>query len=111
MDFREYELKAAVFMNPDLDDRGALLMVTLGIGSESGEIIEQVKHHAYHGHKLDNMEMIKELGDMLWYVAAMCGYIGVSMEDVAKRNIEKLTKRYPDGFTSTASINRDTSRE
>lgn len=79
---------------------------TLGIGGEAGEIIDAVKKHAYHGHTLDLTAMNKELGDLLWYISAMCTCLGISLEDIAAANLVKLAKRYPTGFSSDASKNR-----
>jgi len=50
--------------------------------------------------------VIEELGDILWYVAVYAHDIGVDLEEVAERNIEKVAKRYPNGFSAEASINR-----
>lgn len=50
--------------------------------------------------------MHKELGDVLWYVAALCTKFGFDMGDVMAVNIEKLKKRYPDGYNSRDSVAR-----
>ena len=45
-------------------------------------------------------QWIKEnLGDTLWYIAMICNFYGWDLQEVLKENIEKLAKRYPDGFT------------
>jgi NTP pyrophosphatase (non-canonical NTP hydrolase) len=87
-------------------------MAAMGVASESGEICEAVKHHIYHNHPLDKENLIKELGDMMWYVAAMATVIGEDLTSIANRNIQKLEARYPGRkFSSERSLNRDTSKE
>jgi len=83
-----------------------LLMTSMGVGSEAGEILEHVKHHFYHAHRFDEEHMKKEIGDCLWYLAALASFCGLSLEDVIEGNVAKLQKRYPDGFSTERSINR-----
>lgn len=52
-----------------------------------------------------------EAGDCLWYVAALCSTLGVPMSEVMGRNIAKLRIRFPDGWSTAASIARDVARE
>ena len=79
----------------------------LGVAGESGEIADYIKKIDDQGHELDKEVMAKEIGDVLWYLAALCDYIGISFDEVAAMNIDKLKKRYPDGFSSERSINRE----
>jgi NTP pyrophosphatase (non-canonical NTP hydrolase) len=51
--------------------------------------------------------MIEELGDVLWYCAELACGLGVTLDEVAMRNIDKLRRRYPEGFDAERSINRD----
>lgn len=88
------------------NDPGALLNGALGLTGEAGEVADLIKKHIFHGHDLDIAELIKELGDCAWYIALICTAIGVDLETVLLCNIEKLIKRYPEGFSETASINR-----
>ncbi len=85
---------------------GELLNGALGLTGEAGEVADMVKKHIFHGHDLTPEDIIKELGDVCWYLALMCTAIGVSLEEVMSKNIEKLEKRYPEGFSESASINR-----
>lgn len=90
-------------------DRPALEKLTngaLGLGGEAGEVVELVKKHRYHGHELDPDLVAKELGDVLWYVAEICRATGLSMGDVAQRNVDKLRARYPEGFSENRSRDR-----
>lgn len=79
----------------------------LGIAGESGEVADLMKKELGHGHVPDYEKMAKELGDVLWYVAVLADRYGWSLSSVATMNIEKLKARYPDGFDTNRSINRE----
>lgn len=79
----------------------------LGLCGESGEVADLLKKHKHQGHEFNREKMIEELGDVLWYCAELAEGLGVTLEDVAKGNIAKLLKRYPEGFTSERSIRRE----
>ena len=59
------------------------------------------------GHELDIEKIIKELGDVAWYMAEIATVLDVELEDVLVQNIEKLKKRYPEGFSTEKSVNRE----
>lgn len=83
-----------------------LLNGVMGLNGEAGECIDMVKKMLFQGHELDNEHMAKELGDCLWYLAVAAEGIGYDLDSVAQMNIDKLMKRYPDGFDSEKSKNR-----
>lgn len=87
-------------------DMKALSWNALGIAGEAGEVADLIKKHVAHGHELDEAKLTRELGDVLWYVAALAHDIGVSLSTVAHENVEKLKARYPDGFDRERSKNR-----
>ncbi len=80
--------------------------MALGLAGEAGETADMLKKHLFHGKPLDADEVMKELGDVLWYVAGMATAIGASLDEVARRNVDKLRTRYPDGFSAEASAER-----
>lgn len=84
-----------------------LINGAFGLIGETGEVIDQLKKHIFHKHPLDESEIIEELGDVLWYITLIADTLGYNIADVAFRNIFKLEKRYTEGFTSEASINRE----
>ena len=79
----------------------------LGLFGEGGECADTLKKHRHQGHEFDREHMIEELGDVLWYCAELASGLGVTLEEVAMKNIGKLRKRYPDGFSAERSINRE----
>lgn len=89
------------------DMKQALQDGALGLNGEAGEVADIVKKHVYHGHDLDKQHLIEELGDTLWYISIIAASVGVSLSDVATQNVEKLVRRYPEGFTIEQSINRE----
>ncbi len=108
MDARDYQELAArtLIDGPDAaysDHEIMLVGNALGLAGEAGEVADSVKKMVFHQHGIDRDELVKELGDVLWYVAALCTKLDVSMSEVMERNIAKLMKRYPNGYTSADS--------
>ena len=102
----EYQKLAMRTLNPDLDKKDVLLNGVMGLCGESGEVIDIVKKWYAQGHELDKEHIKKELGDVAWYLAEIAEAIDVSLDDVFEINIEKLKKRYPEGFDAEKSMNR-----
>jgi len=89
------------------EDRQQVLTYTaLGLTGESGEVAEMIKKAFYHGHALEEEALSKELGDVLWYLAVMASGLGLSLDQIASENIDKLRARYPEGFSEERSRNR-----
>lgn len=87
---------------PDFNITDADVMVAwnaIGLAGEAGEVADLVKKGIFHQQGIDRSKMIKELGDVLWYVAALCSHLSVTMETVMEINIEKLRARFPEGYT------------
>lgn len=84
-----------------------ILQGVMGLCGESGECIDLVKKHVYQGHELDAERLAEELGDVAWYLAISAAAIDYDLETIFKMNIEKLNRRYPDGFKYEYSINRE----
>lgn len=79
----------------------------LGLAGECGETVDILKKHLYHGHDLDRKELVKELGDCSWYLAVIAKMCDISLSEVFETNIDKLMKRYPEGFSKERSIHRE----
>ena len=80
-----------------------ILWCAMGLAGETGETIDDIKKAVFHRHGLDKKKLIKELGDILWYVAGLCTTLQFSLDEVMEVNVEKLKKRYPNGFNSEDS--------
>ncbi len=106
MNANEYQKLAMITLNKELNKKEMLLNSVMGLCGESGEAIDIVKKHHFHGHNLDKDKLIKELGDIAWYLAEAATALDISLEEVLALNIEKLKKRYPEGFDKEKSINR-----
>ena len=106
MGINEYQELAMTTVNPDMDQKDRLINGVMGLCGESGEAIDLVKKHLAQGHELDKEHLAKELGDIAWYLAETAEAIGYPLETIFKMNIEKLKKRYPEGFESIKSKER-----
>ena len=106
MNFKEYQERAnatAIY-----DTKFSILYPTLGLTGEAGEVADKVKKIIRDGKSIVNerVEIAKELGDVLWYLAAVARDIGVTLEDVAQMNVEKLESRKERGTLQGNGDNR-----
>ena len=87
-----------------------LLTAAVGMSAEGGEFLEIVKKMIFQGkpYTEENVRHLKiELGDVLWYVAQACMALDISLDEITDMNIDKLSKRFPDGhFSEYYSENR-----
>ena len=107
MQINEYQNLAMKTLNKNLKKEDVLINGVMGLCGESGEVIDIVKKHLHQGHQLNKEDIIKELGDVAWYLAEVAYAIDVDLETVFIKNIEKLKKRFPNGFEVAKSINRE----
>ena len=94
------------YAGPD-EVREKLCLGALGLAGESGEVVDQVKKFLYQGHEIDRTKMLAELGDVLWYFTLICHATGSTFREVMRGNVEKLRRRYPQGFAAERSIWRE----
>jgi len=89
--------RAALRTARDKDAPDELMHLVLGLVGEAGEIAEKVKKLVRDKHsdlaQLDRDDMAAELGDVLWYAAVLADFLGLSLSDIAQRNVEKLADR------------------
>ncbi len=103
MTFSEFQ-KASLRTSRADPHRERLMVQSLGLSGEASEVGQMVKKWAWHGKKIDREKFKDELSDVLWYVADLASAMELNLDDIAVHNVEKLRKRYPDGFTPDGGI-------
>lgn len=93
-------------LNPALDKKDALINGIMDLCGESGEAIDIVKKWLMQGHELDKKHLVRELGDVAWYLAEAATALDVSLEAVFQGNLDKVRRRFPNGVDTGASVNR-----
>jgi NTP pyrophosphatase (non-canonical NTP hydrolase) len=88
-----------------------MLHGAIGLATEAGELLDALKRAIYYGAPLDRTNLVEELGDLEWYMAVLRAALGVTQEEVQRRNIAKLRARYPERFTREDALNRDLAKE
>lgn len=109
MTFTEYQQKsAATAVYPEVGRN--LAYPTLGLAGETGEVAERVKKVIRDsGGKVSEeirQALAKELGDVLWYVAALARELSLDLDEIARGNIEKLASRKDRGMLHGSGDNR-----
>ena len=106
MTINEYQELAMTTLNLELTKKDVLINSVMGLCGESGEAIDIVKKWMAQGHELDKEHLTKELGDIAWYLAEAATALEIPLDDILQANIDKLKKRYPDGFDAQKSLVR-----
>lgn len=98
MNFNEYQKLARESARLDQDDVTRLTHWVLGLAGETGEVVEPIKKLIFYGTPIGRTQMVEELGDVLWYLTNIASEYGLYLDEIAEYNIQKLKKRYPEGF-------------
>ena len=106
MQANEYQKAAMATLNPALDKKDVLINSVMGLCGESGEAIDIVKKWLMQWHELDKEHLVRELGDVAWYLAEAATALDIPLEAVFQGNLDKLRQRFPNGFDTGASVNR-----
>lgn len=83
-----------------------LLHMAVGVSGESGELLDAIKKHCVYQKQINMDNVIEEAGDILFYLTGLLNDLNISLEDCIKVNINKLSKRYPNGYSNAAAIAR-----
>ena len=87
-------------------DAGGLLNACLGLSGEVGELNDAIKKWIFHKKQTDKVDLMREVGDICWYLALFCESMNFNLEEIMEMNIEKLKARYPEGFDTERANNR-----
>lgn len=82
-----------------------------GLIGEASEVARVIYESICDQTPVDRVALVKEIGDVLWYVAALCTKNGITLEDAMQGNIEKLARRYPQGYSSEAAAAKTDEQE
>ena len=85
-EYQEFAKTTAIY-----SDNAKVVYPTLGLSGEAGEVAEKVKKNIRDGKSLEGVGL--ELGDVLWYISALADDLGVTLEEVAQANVDKLRSR------------------
>ena len=102
----EYQQAASRTINRSLTTEQRMVDAAAGLAEEAGEVLGLVRKHVFMHHELDRARLVTELGDALWCLTGIAAVVGVSLDEVATANLEKLRRRYPDGYSDSASARR-----
>ena len=101
--FQEEALRS---MRSDLPYEAICSNMCMGFAGETGETVDLFKKHIYQGKDFDFNDVIVEIGDILWYIANLCNVNKITMKECMESNVEKLRKRYPNGFSIKDALER-----
>jgi len=109
MDFKEYQKKAwetAIYPNKGKN----VYYPALGLGGETGEVLEKIKKimrdENFNVTEEKKEALIKEMGDVIWYLAALCTELELDLNKIAEQNIAKLALRKEKGTLHGSGDNR-----
>ena len=106
MEIREFQRVSTRTLNKELSKEKQVSNMIFGANGELGEVTDILKKHLYQGHRINKQHLAEEIGDTLFYIVNLCTLYNLDVEDILQANVDKLKKRFPNGFESNRSINR-----
>ena len=106
MDFNTYQRLARRTQNVRLSPNERLEHALFGLAAETGEI-HSIFQKIHQGHAIQMSDLIGEMGDLMWFVSELADVHHMTLDEIAESNINKLRKRYPDGFDAEHSLHRE----
>lgn len=88
-----------------------ILHALMGVTTECGELMDQLKKHLIYGKPLDDVNIFEEDGDLRWYLALLEFACGYSADAAQEANINKLKARYPEKFNEIDALTRNLDNE
>ena len=101
MTFDEYQRAARRTVNPALTGEERLLDAAAGLAEEAAEVLAAVRKHRFQGRPLDAAVLREELGDALWCIAATATATGMTLDEIARANVDKIARRWPERTDAT----------
>jgi len=111
MDLQTYQKQAARTLRRLSNEQEDIQHMLFGMMTELGELVDSYKKHYAYGKELDMINVMEEMGDIMWYWANMCNITGINAEASLQINIDKLKARYPEKFNEELAVNRDLEKE
>ena len=106
MDIREFQRVSTRTLNKELSKEQQVSNMIFGANGELGEVTDILKKHLYQEHRINKIHLAEEIGATLFYIVNLCTIYGLDIEDILQGNVDKLKKRFPEGFDAERSINR-----
>ena len=103
MKINEYQKRTYIAIQPHTDQKDEILNWSVGLCEECGEVMNHIKHHCWGNEDINLVEISKEIGDVMWYLSALCTVLNLNLETVAKLNMRKLEHRFGGEFTEAKS--------
>ncbi|WEG73828.1 nucleoside triphosphate pyrophosphohydrolase family protein [Vagococcus intermedius] len=95
MEFNDYQELANRSLN---GDEQVLTKCALGLASETGEVLNLIQKYTFEHSEVSRKELVKEMGDVMWYLSQIAQWANIPFEEVAKSNVELLKNRYPERY-------------
>ena len=82
-----YQSRALQTKSDQSDQRLAVANWAMGLAGETGELVDLLKKVYFHGHVLDRGALVKELGDVQWYLAILAEQLGISLQEIGRAHV------------------------
>jgi NTP pyrophosphatase (non-canonical NTP hydrolase) len=106
VELNDYQARALLTDQAPAVEGAERIVPLLGLAGEVGELLAEYKKHVRDGeaHQLHPARVCEELGDILWYLAAVSERYGLSLEDVAESNLLKCSQNWSTGDQVVSSV-------
>lgn len=104
MTIEQYQDLAYRAVQQHADEKEEILHWVIGLTEEAGEVASLIKHKYFHGEQIGNEKIAEELGDVLWYLSALCTVFEIPLSSVAEANVLKLATRFENGKYSDEAV-------
>ena len=103
MTISDYQKRTYIAIQSHTDQKDEILNWSIGLCEECGEVMNHIKHYCWGHEAIDKIEIAKELGDVAWYLSALCTVLNLDFETVCELNVRKLEHRFGGEFTDEKS--------